>query len=187
MAPQIRRLPCFSHLWYGCRGRDGVWAPGAGVVRGVDVSGFRAAGVCRVPCSAEDSHSGLVRTIGNRVGDETPRGFKSRILRQPEVFVCLGRAVPSESKSGSESASSSSTPLLHRCPPLGVSRDAVDVSPPVGPGGVLMLTVPPLATVMVLQTCAERPRRAASIDPPPAASARLGVGPAPHRVWVHGG
>src|SRR5699024_3527446 len=30
----------------------------------------------------EDSHSGLVRTIGNRVGDETPRGFKSRILRQ---------------------------------------------------------------------------------------------------------
>lgn len=35
----------------------------------------------RVACPTEDSHSGLVRTIGNRVGDETPQGFKSPILR----------------------------------------------------------------------------------------------------------
>ena len=44
-------------------------------------AGFEQARQAPVPCTVEDSHSGLVRTIGNRVGDETPRGFKSRILR----------------------------------------------------------------------------------------------------------
>ena len=44
---------------------------------------FRRRHGSRVASPAEDSHSGLVRTIGNRVGDETPRGFKSRILRHP--------------------------------------------------------------------------------------------------------
>ena len=34
---------------------------------------------------AEDSPSGLGRTIGNRVGCYNPRGFKSRILRQLPV------------------------------------------------------------------------------------------------------
>jgi hypothetical protein len=34
-----------------------------------------------VASSAEDSPSGLWRTIGNRVGCYSPRGFKSRILR----------------------------------------------------------------------------------------------------------
>ena len=43
---------------------------------------FRRRAGAPVPSPTEDSHSGLVRTIGNRVGDETPRGFKSRILRQ---------------------------------------------------------------------------------------------------------
>lgn len=34
-----------------------------------------------VALPAEDSPSGLWRTIGNRVGCYSPRGFKSRILR----------------------------------------------------------------------------------------------------------
>ena len=45
---------------------------------------FGWSGTSPVPCRAEDSHSGLVRTIGNRVGCCSPRGFKSRILRHPD-------------------------------------------------------------------------------------------------------
>ncbi len=45
----------------------------------------------RVACPTEDSHSGLVRTIGNRVGDETPQGFKSPILRQRRIHAAHGQ------------------------------------------------------------------------------------------------
>ena len=45
---------------------------------------FGLVGAPPVPFSLEDSHSGLVRTIGNRVGCYSPRGFKSRILRHDD-------------------------------------------------------------------------------------------------------
>ena len=80
-------LPWGSSVGYhhaGCRAHhrspDGH---GLGVVAGgLQMGGFRPRRGAPVASPTEDSHSGLVRTIGNRVGDETPRGFKSRILRQ---------------------------------------------------------------------------------------------------------
>ncbi len=53
----------------------------------IDGGGFRRDRAAPVASPTEDSHSGLVRTIGNRVGDETPRGFKSRILRHGSSTV----------------------------------------------------------------------------------------------------